>query len=79
MHQNSFKALARLLGWGEKCIYTLGEVARVSEARFVWLYTTGQGRGSGRCFIYIYSGAGEWRVEGGGRTTLDDLIRSDKE
>lgn len=49
---NSFRVFVCLLGV-ERSVYALGEVARVSGTRFVWLCTTGQGRGVERCSIYI--------------------------
>jgi hypothetical protein len=56
-------------GGGGDGIYAPGEVVRVSGTRFVWLCTTGQVRGVGRCFIYILRGC-----RGAGY-----LIRSNKE
>ena len=40
----------------KQSIYAPGEVARVFEARFVWPYTSDQGRGVGRLFICILRG-----------------------
>lgn len=41
-----------------------GEMARVSGASIMWLFTTGQGRGVGRCFISIFRGcSGEEECE----------------
>ena len=46
----------RIVDWDrvERGIYSPGEMARVSRAKSVWLYTIGQGRGVGRWFIYIF-------------------------
>lgn len=57
---NSFREPVHLLGvmWGERCIYTPGEMASISGARFVWLCTIVQDRGVGRYFIRILRGEG---------------------
>lgn len=52
---------------GKAGIYALGEVARVSEARVMWLCIIGQDRG------VAYSGVVEFQGEG------RNLIRSHKE
>lgn len=68
--ENSFRELVHLLGAGEGGIYAPDKVARVSGPRYVWPCTISQGRGVGRCFIYILRGC---RVGDRG-----NLIRSNK-
>jgi hypothetical protein len=61
------------LGTG-RAIYAPGEVASISGARFAWPCTIGQGRGVGRCFIYILK---DWQVQGGKPYKAKQGVRPD--
>ena len=58
-HRDSFRELVQFNGGGVG-IYAPGEVTRISRARLVWVWTIGQVRGVGRCFIYILRGCRVW-------------------